>query len=75
MKVLVSGAAGFIGRWVVGELLARGHEVVPIDNLATGDAANLAEFQDHPRMRRFEISRFVNPSSLQTTICRRSSGS
>lgn len=55
MRVLVTGAAGFIGRWVVGELLARGHEVVPIDNLATGDAANLAEFQDHPRMQPFEI--------------------
>ena len=41
MRVLVTGAAGFIGRWVVGELLARGHTVLPIDNLAEGDEANL----------------------------------
>jgi nucleoside-diphosphate-sugar epimerase len=51
----VTGAAGFIGRWVVGELLARGDEVLPIDNLATGEAANLAEFDGHPGLRPFEI--------------------
>jgi len=32
MKVLVSGSAGFIGGYVVEELLGRGHEVVGIDN-------------------------------------------
>ena len=54
MRVLVTGAAGFIGRWVVGELLARGHEVLPIDNLAAGDVANLAEFDGHPGLLPFE---------------------
>ena len=32
--VLVSGSAGFIGGYVVEELLQRGHEVVGIDNLS-----------------------------------------
>jgi nucleoside-diphosphate-sugar epimerase len=32
MKVLVSGSSGFIGGYVVQELLSRGHEVVGIDN-------------------------------------------
>jgi nucleoside-diphosphate-sugar epimerase len=54
MRVLVTGAAGFIGRWVVGELLAGGHEVLPIDNLVAGDAAALDEFRAHPGMRPFE---------------------
>jgi nucleoside-diphosphate-sugar epimerase len=45
MRVLVTGAAGFIGRWVVGELLARGHSVLPVDNLVAGSEANLAEFE------------------------------
>jgi UDP-glucose 4-epimerase len=44
MRVLVTGAAGFIGRWVTAELLARGHEVLPVDNLAAGDPSNLDEF-------------------------------
>ena len=50
----MTGAAGFIGRWVVGELLARGHTVLPIDNLVAGDEENLAEFAGHPGLLPFE---------------------
>jgi UDP-glucose 4-epimerase len=50
VRVVVTGAAGFIGRWVVGELLDRGHTVLPVDNLSQGDAENLAAFKDHPRL-------------------------
>ncbi len=34
MKVLVTGSSGFIGGYVVAELLGRGHEVVGLDNLS-----------------------------------------
>ena len=54
MRILVTGAAGFIGRWVVGELLARGHTVLPIDNLVAGDVANLDEFASAPGLMPFE---------------------
>ena len=55
MRVLVTGAAGFIGRWVVGELLARGHAVLPVDNLVAGDPLNLAEFAGHPGLATLEV--------------------
>ena len=42
-KAVVTGGAGFIGSHLVDELLAREVEVLVIDNLATGQANNLAE--------------------------------
>jgi UDP-glucose 4-epimerase len=41
MRTLVTGAAGFIGSTLVDRLLADGHQVVGVDNLRTGIAANL----------------------------------
>jgi nucleoside-diphosphate-sugar epimerase len=55
MRILVTGAAGFIGRWVTADLLARGHTVLPVDNLVAGDRANLAELSGHPGLRQLEV--------------------
>jgi dTDP-glucose 4,6-dehydratase len=41
MRIVITGAAGFIGSHLSETLLARGHSVVGIDNLLTGDLANI----------------------------------
>ncbi|MEM7247521.1 MAG: NAD-dependent epimerase/dehydratase family protein [Acidobacteriota bacterium] len=43
MRVLITGGAGFIGSHVVTALLARGDEVVVLDDLSSGCRENLAE--------------------------------
>lgn len=47
MNILVTGGAGFIGRWVVKRLLEDGYRVWALDNLSNGSAENLKEFQAH----------------------------
>jgi len=44
MKVLVTGGAGFIGRWVVKRLLVDGIDVWVLDDLSNGSESNLEEF-------------------------------
>jgi UDP-glucose 4-epimerase len=41
MRILVTGGAGFVGSHVVDRLLADGHEVSVVDNLATGQRENV----------------------------------
>ena len=53
MKILVTGAAGFIGSNLVAELLRRDHTVVGLDNLSQGSRLNLAEVADSTRRSTF----------------------
>lgn len=45
---LVTGGAGFIGRWVVAELLAAGHQVLVLDDLSNGRTENVRDFEGQP---------------------------
>jgi nucleoside-diphosphate-sugar epimerase len=46
---MVTGAAGFIGRWVVAELLDRGYAVRGLDDLSNGSRRNVAAFDSVDR--------------------------
>jgi dTDP-glucose 4,6-dehydratase len=49
LRIVVAGAAGFIGSHFCDRLIADGHTVVALDNLLTGRAANLAQFHGEAR--------------------------
>lgn len=45
MNILVTGGAGFIGRWVVDRLIKDGHKVTAFDNLSNGSLENIEKFK------------------------------
>ena len=49
MRIVVAGAAGFIGSHFCDRLLAEGHTVVALDNYLTGSPANLQHLKREPR--------------------------
>jgi dTDP-glucose 4,6-dehydratase len=51
MRVVVTGAAGFLGSHLSDRLLAEGHEVVGLDNLVTGDERNIAHLTGNRKFR------------------------
>lgn len=50
MKVLITGVAGFLGSHIAEDLIKRGHSVVGIDNLVTGETDNIPEGVDFLQM-------------------------
>jgi len=49
MRVLITGAAGFLGSHLTDAILAEGHEVLGVDNLCTGSLENLHHLKHEPR--------------------------
>jgi UDP-glucose 4-epimerase len=65
MNMLVTGGAGFIGRWVVKKLLDDGHHVWVLDDLSNGRKENLAEFAEHKGLKEFIIGDIKNENLLE----------
>lgn len=55
MRVLVTGAAGFLGSHLVDHLLANDHIVLGVDNLSTGSLENLQQLAAEPRFHFDEL--------------------
>jgi dTDP-glucose 4,6-dehydratase len=49
VRLLIAGGAGFVGSHLSRALLRRGHHVVCVDDLSTGNPANVADLVTHPR--------------------------
>ena len=66
MKALVTGGAGFIGSHLVEELVNKKYEVIVIDDLSTGNLANLKSVRKKIKFYKCDISK--NTSKLKKII-------
>ena len=61
MRIVITGAAGFIGSHLSERLLDQGHSVVGIDNLITGDLANIAHLAGRDFVFvRHDVTNYIN---------------
>ena len=62
MRLLVTGAAGFLGSHLTDRFLEDGHEVVGMDNCITGTLDNLAHLHDHRSFTfvQHDVSKFID---------------
>jgi dTDP-glucose 4,6-dehydratase len=70
-RVVITGAAGFLGSHLCEHLLARGHEVIALDNLLTGSAGNIAHLIPHERFRfiKCDVTNYVHvPDAVDVVL-------
>jgi dTDP-glucose 4,6-dehydratase len=65
MRMLISGAAGFLGSHLTDRLLAEGDSVIGVDNFVTGSSENLAHLAHEPRFefKEWDICRAMGPAA------------
>src|SRR5690606_1126933 len=61
-RVLITGAAGFLGSHLCDRFIKEGFEVIGMDNFITGDAKNISHLAPHPNFMFIEhdVTQYVN---------------
>lgn len=61
MRVLITGAAGFLGSHLCDKLLKEGHQVVGMDNFITGNVENITHLSGNPNFEFFkhDVANFI----------------
>ena len=54
MKIILTGAAGFLGSHISDKLLSEGHSVIGLDDLSTGSMLNIENLLENPKFNFFE---------------------
>ena len=71
MRVLITGAAGFLGSHLCDRFLAEGHQVVGMDNFITGHPDNVAHLRgrDDFQLLEHDVTRFIDvPGALDGVL-------